>query len=147
MEGGAMNFNEVEPEMVCAVDPALITYIEQHFEELDRRSNRLARALRHMHVNEDVTVAIVVCDDTERLVALTAVRKLGAGVAEIPCELSPVEFANSYRASGATLTLAGIEGSQTWLSSGVGGLILGDGEGVIWWKLAELRESSESLID
>jgi acyl-CoA synthetase (AMP-forming)/AMP-acid ligase II len=140
-----MNFNEVEPESIVAVDAGLREFIDAHFEELDRRSNRLARALRTMGVNETTTVAVVVCDDMEKLVALSAVRKIGAAVAEMPCQLSPSDFALSYRASGADVTLACLEGTQAWLASGVGGLILGDGEGVKWWKLAELRESSEPL--
>jgi acyl-coenzyme A synthetase/AMP-(fatty) acid ligase len=142
-----MNFNEVEPEMVSAVDSDVRAFIETHFEELDRRSNRLARVLRGMGVNSGTVVAIVVCDDTEKLVALAAVRKIGADVAEISCGESPREFERHYRTSGATLTLACAEGSQLWLNSDVGGLILGDGEGVRWWKLAELRESCESLLD
>jgi acyl-coenzyme A synthetase/AMP-(fatty) acid ligase len=140
-----MNFNEVEPESIVSVDFALREFIDAHFEELDRRSNRLARALRAMGANEITTVAVVVCDDMEKLVALSAVRKIGAAVAEMPCQLSPAEFALSYRVSGANVTLACVEGTKSWLAAGVGGMILGDGEGVKWWKLAELRESCEPL--
>jgi acyl-coenzyme A synthetase/AMP-(fatty) acid ligase len=140
-----MNFNEVEPESIVSVDTALREFIDAHFEELDRRSNRLARALRALGANETTTVAVIVCDDMEKLVALSAVRKIGAAVAEMSCQLSPTELAVSYRLSDANVTLACIEGTTSWLAAGVGGLILGDGEGVKWWKLAELRESSEPL--
>lgn len=142
-----MNFNEVEPEMVVSLDSALGVFIDTHFEELDQRSNRLARALRRFNAKDGATVAVVVCDDTEGLVAIAAIRKLGCDVIEIPCQLSAAVFAERFRASGATMTLACTDGSQMWLESGVGGIILGDGEGVRWWKLAELRESSDPLID
>jgi fatty-acyl-CoA synthase len=147
MEGGTMNFNEVEPETLCSVDSEVGLFIEAHFEELDQRSNRLARVLRSMGVSHGETIAVIVCDDTDRLVALAAIAKIGADVAECSCDLSASEFANFYRASGASTTLACSQGSLTWLASKVGGMILGDGEGVKWWKLAELRESSNSLFD
>jgi len=133
--------------MVLSVDSELGAFIETHFEELDRRSNCLARVLRRMRVTEKDTVAVVVCDDTERLVALAATRKIGAEVAEISCQSLPRQFADSYRASGASVTLACSQGSNVWLASGVAGLILGEGAGVTWWKLAELRESFNTLID
>jgi acyl-CoA synthetase (AMP-forming)/AMP-acid ligase II len=143
----SIHFGEVQVTLAISGGIETMNFIEPHFEELDRRSNRLARVLRGMGVNSGTVVAIVVCDDTEKLVALAAVRKIGADVAEISCGESPREFERHYRTSGATLTLACAEGSQLWLNSDVGGLILGDGEGVRWWKLAELRESCESLLD
>lgn len=137
--------NEVALQSVTTVDQTLSEVPRGAADEFDRRSNRLARALRSAGVSGKVTVAVVVCDDGERLVALTAIEKMGAVATEIPCGLTPAEFAMRYRASGATATLACTEGTQTWLAAGVGGLILGDGAGVRWWKLGELRESSDPL--
>jgi len=137
-----MNANEVAQLRRNSNDSAHGVAVE----EFDRRSNRLARALRSTGASGKITVAIVVCDDKERSVALSAVGKIGGIAVEIPCGLPPAEFAVCYRASGATLTLACAEGTSTWLAAGVGGLILGDGEGVKWWKLAELRESAEPLL-
>ena len=114
-------------------------------ELVDRRSNRLARAVRRLGVLEGDAVAVVVCDTGERNVAVAAVRKVGARVVAIPCDTLPDEFARRYRAEGVKAVVACAEGVELWRAARVGGLILGDGEGVPWWKVAELRESAEPL--
>lgn len=114
-------------------------------ELVDRRSNRLARAVRRLGVLEGETVAVVVCEEGERAVAVEGARKAGARVVVIPCATPPEAFAARHRAEGARAVVACAEGVELWRASRVGGLILGDGEGVPWWKLAELRESAEPL--
>lgn len=114
-------------------------------ELVDRRSNRLARAVRRLGVLEGETVAVVVCDDDERSVAVAAAQKAGARVVVISCATQPEQFAARYRAELVKAVIACEEGVEVWRASRVGGLILGDGEGVPWWKLAELRESAEPL--
>lgn len=114
-------------------------------ELVDRRSNRLARAVRRLGVLEGETVAVVVCDDAEREVATTGARKAGARVVVVPCDTAPEAFAERYRAEQVRAVVACADGVVLWRAARVGGLILGDGEGVPWWKLAELRESAEPL--
>ena len=114
-------------------------------ETVDRRSNRLARAVRRLGVLEGETVAVVVCDDGEREVAIAGATKAGARVVVIPCDTDAADFAARHGAEGAKAVVACADGVELWRAARVGGLILGDGEGVPWWKLAELRESAEPL--
>jgi hypothetical protein len=143
--GGTIVAFEVDQTVVSPNSTRCVLDVELS-EALEQRSNRLARALRRMGVKEGQTAAVVMCNDTWRLVALAAISKLGMTPVDYSCRISPVEYAISYRASGAVVTLACRDGSQMWLASGVGGLILGNGEGVRWWKLAELRESPDPLL-
>jgi acyl-coenzyme A synthetase/AMP-(fatty) acid ligase len=115
-------------------------------ELVDRRSNRLARAVRRLGVLEGETVAVVVCDEDEREVATTGAAKAGARVVVVPCDTPPADFADRYRREDVKGVVACADGVELWRAARVGGLILGDGEGVPWWKLAELRESAEPLL-
>ena len=112
---------------------------------LERRSNRLARAVHRLGVAPGDVVAIVCCDDVDRAVAELAVGKVGATAVVADCHSAPDEFAELHARLGVRAVLACGEGVELWRASRVGGLILGDGEGVPWWRLAELRESAEPL--
>ena len=114
-------------------------------ETVDRRSNRLARAVRRLGVLEGETVAVVVCDQEERSVAVAGATKAGARVLVVPCDTAAADFAVRHRAEAVKAVVACADGVEVWREARVGGLILGDGEGVPWWKLAELRESAEPL--
>lgn len=114
-------------------------------ELVDRRSNRLARAVRRLGVVEGEAVAVVVCDADEREVATAAAAKAGARVVVVACDTPPAEFAAQHRREEVKAVVACADGVELWRAARVGGLILGDGEGVPWWKLAELRESAEPL--
>jgi acyl-CoA synthetase (AMP-forming)/AMP-acid ligase II len=114
-------------------------------ELVDRRSNRLARAIRRLGVLEGEAVAVVVCDEAEQAVATAGATKAGARVLVVPCDTPAEDFAALHRREDVRAVVACAEGVEVWRSARVGGLILGDGEGVPWWKLAELRESAEPL--
>jgi acyl-CoA synthetase (AMP-forming)/AMP-acid ligase II len=103
---------------------------------LDRRSNRLARALVDLGVAPGDTVAVVCCDAhaPDLLVAHLAAVKTGAVTTVLPLDL-----AGGARAS---VVLACAEGVGACRAAGVRGLVVGDAMGVVWWKALELRQSA-----
>ena len=112
---------------------------------LERRSNRLARAVQRLGIAAGDVVAIVCCDPVDREVAEAAVAKVGATAVVADCHATAEEFAELHSRLGVRAVLACGEGVELWRASRVGGLILGDGQGVPWWRLAELRESADPL--
>jgi acyl-CoA synthetase (AMP-forming)/AMP-acid ligase II len=102
---------------------------------LDRRSNRLARGLAHLGVRAGDPLAIVCCDRhaPDVLVGYLAAEKLAAHAVVL-------SVGEAGRA-GAPTILACAEGVAACRAAGVRGVIVGDEEGVVWWKALELRHS------
>ena len=106
---------------------------------LDRRSNRLARGLVDLGIAPGDRVAIVCCDAhaPDLLVGYLATEKLAA-----VADLVSLDDAGRIVAS---VILACAEGVAACRTAGVRGVIVGDGEGVVWWKALELRHSPAPL--
>lgn len=114
---------------------------------INHRSNQLARAVRRAGLRPGEVAAVVCCErhGVDALVAETASRKAGASVVKLPWNAPPSEFARLHRICEVKLVLACEEGVAAWHESRCSGLIIGDGPDVLWWKLAERRESAEPL--
>jgi non-ribosomal peptide synthetase component F len=106
---------------------------------LDRRSNRLAHGLVDLGIAPRDRVAIVCCDAhaPDLLVGYLATEKLAA-----VADLVPLDDTGRIIAS---VILACAEGVAACRTAGVRGVIVGDGEGVVWWKALELRHSPAPL--
>lgn len=102
---------------------------------LERRSNRLARGLADVGITKGDRVAIACCDvhAPDLLVGYLAAAKVAVVVDVLPLE--------DVRRAEAHVILACAEGVAACRTAGVRGLIVGDGEGVMWWKALELRHS------
>ncbi|WP_415974020.1 non-ribosomal peptide synthase/polyketide synthase [Rhodococcus sp. 077-4] len=84
---------------------------ETSYSELDRRSSRLARELIDRGVGPDVTVAVVIDDPVESVVARWAVAKAGGA-------LAPVDDVDSADRVGVTIVVAtGVEGQWDRMST------------------------------
>jgi hypothetical protein len=107
---------------------------------LDRRSNRLARALVDLGVAPGDTVSIVCCDThgPDLLVAYLAATKAHATAAVRPLERAA--------AAEASVALACAEGVAACRAAGVRATIVGDGPGVVWWKALELRQTAARFM-
>ena len=107
---------------------------------LDRRSNRLARGLVDLGITAGDTVTIVCCDAhaPDLLVGYLATEKLAAAAELVP--LTDVGRAT------ASVILACEEGVAACRAAGVRGVIVGNGEGVEWWKALELRHSPAPVV-
>lgn len=134
--------------MTCTVPDETVGAVARHtlrMDALDRRSNRLARALQRLGVRKGEVVAVVCCEEDEREVARASAVKAGARPVIVSCGTAPQQFASLHRHLNVRVVVACAEGVELWRSAGVAGLILGEGEGIRWWKLAELRESAAPL--
>ena len=107
---------------------------------LDRRSNRLARALADLGVAPGDHVAIVCCDAhaPDLLVGHLAAGKAGAITTVLPLEHAA--------GAGASVVLACAEGVDACRAAGVRATIVGDAAGVAWWKALELRQSAAPFL-
>ena len=107
---------------------------------LDRRSNRLARALVDLGVAPGEKVAVVCCDRhaPDLLVAHLAANKAGAIINVLPFDL--------VGDADAAVVLACAEGVGACRAAGVRAPIVGDATGVVWWKALELRQSAARFV-
>jgi acyl-CoA synthetase (AMP-forming)/AMP-acid ligase II len=112
------------------VDGESVTYGGLH-----RRSNRLAHGLVDVGITPGAPVAVVCCDQhaPDLLVGYLAAEKIAATVDVVP-------VGDAARVT-AEVILACAEGVEACRAAGVRGIIVGDGEGVVWWKALELRHS------
>jgi hypothetical protein len=119
-------------------------------EILERRSNRLARALRRLGVTTGATVHALL-DDPDGIdgqVALVAARKIGAEISmrAVPSEEGKaIAVATTLPVKTLDVIIASEAGVRALQAANVCGVILGDGPGVRWWRAAEARESAEPL--
>jgi acyl-CoA synthetase (AMP-forming)/AMP-acid ligase II len=114
------------------------------FAGLDRRSNRLGRALVYLGVRPGDRVVILCCDHhlPDRLVALVGAQKAAAvGVALIP-DRTTSWLAGQLMQLAPRVVLACSEGVDAWQRTGVPCLVVGDEPGVTWWKLIEARQAA-----
>ena len=117
---------------------------------LERRSNRLARALMRLGVEADDSVIAYLCagHGTEREVARLASRKLGARLRDVlvPSDAGKaMEVASQFAVPKPKLILTCEDGNTALERAGVHTLVVGDGPGVRWWRALEGREADHPL--
>jgi len=102
---------------------------------VDRRSNRLARALTALGVDAGERVAVACCDEhaLDREVAVAAVSKAGA-------------IAVSVDDGDVRAVLACAEGMEWWRRTGGHALVIADAPGAVWWKAVELRHPPTPMV-
>jgi hypothetical protein len=105
------------------------------------RIARLASVIEARSFYEFTTIAILCCEDhaDDAAAANRAGELLGRPVLNISTSISPSTLAEVLIAGKAKLLLACTEGTELWRKSGVNIVVLGDGPGVFWWRMAELR--------
>jgi hypothetical protein len=109
--------------------------------KIQRRAARLARGLRSVGVRPDHTVAVLCCADhqEDRLVALAALRSLGASAVEV-ADWGACTIGSLGAEKGVpSVQLACEEGVAAWRAGEGRGIMIGEGEGVVWWKALECR--------
>jgi hypothetical protein len=109
------------------------------------RSGLLARALARRGIHQGSVVAVRACDihSVDRQVAFDAIQSLGAKGVDLGNAGSTAELAMALRECHPAILVACAHGVDAWRSTGVPLRIVGDGEGVLWWRALELREASE----
>ena len=102
---------------------------------VDRRSNRLARALGALGVSDGDRVAVACCEEhhLDRDVAIAAVTKAGA----VPVAVD---------GGGVRAVLACAEGMEWWRRTGARAIVIADAPGTVWWKALELRHPPTPLV-
>jgi hypothetical protein len=117
------------------------------FAGLHRRSNRLAHGLATLGVTSDDRVALLCCDAhaPDLLVAYLAAQKLAAVAVVVSPTTAPRELRALLGDAAARLVLACPEGVSAARRAGASGVIVGDGEGVTWWKALELRQPATPI--
>lgn len=117
---------------------------------VDRRGNRLARALRRLGIGAGERVVAYVDDlaSIDALVAVDAAVKLGASVAVVTVPRDAADAASLTRqlvAVPPTLFLASDRGVAALVASRTPARIVGDGPGVLWWRALEAQESDAPI--
>lgn len=106
---------------------------------LDRRANRLARAIAARGLQPGRRVAVLCCDThaADQAVAYVATLRAGAIAALLPVGAGAADTSDALRLLSPGLVLACAEGTEVWRSVRLPGIVLGDGPGVAWWAAAE----------
>ena len=118
--------------------------VEPH-DLLQRRGEHLANGLARMGVAPGQVLPVLVCaghvDDLD--VAVVAAARLGADALVLPVDLAVDELTERLQRLRGGVLLACAEGVEAWRRTGVGLRVVGDGEGVVWWRLLEAREARD----
>ena len=122
---------------------AVLRPAETAVRALDRRSNRLGRALAELGVQPGDTVVLLCCDEhlPDRMVGYVGVQKAAARAVSLPPERPQVWLTAQLRSLRPRMILACSEGVEAWRATGVPCHVVGDEPGVTWWKLVEARQS------
>ncbi|MDQ1396780.1 MAG: hypothetical protein QOG64_2039 [Acidimicrobiaceae bacterium] len=117
---------------------------------VDRRSNRLARALDRLGVARGSRLVVYVRDvhgiDAEVAVAASWKLHLQCTVVEVPADADEAtRMARAMARRPPDAILACELGLRALREAKVHTLVVGDGEGVYWWRAVEAKESSEEM--
>ncbi|SMH49416.1 bile acid-coenzyme A ligase [Rathayibacter oskolensis] len=82
--------------------------------ELDRASNRLARAYRDLGVDTDDLVTVSLENSLDAIVVCAAIWKAGATPQPVPTQLSPEERAAVEQVAAPALVVGAASGSRPW---------------------------------
>lgn len=107
---------------------------------LDRRSNRLARALLKLAASGRIAVVCCPKHAFDADVASAAALKIGVD----PQRVDPIDLTEG-QVEPPHIVLACAEGARAWRGAGLTGLLIADGPNELWWKALEARESPEQL--
>ncbi len=151
--GGGRSLIGSSASQGSAVAAATIMKVRQpvaRSEVVDRRSNRLARALRRFGIGDQSLIIILVRDaeSADAHVAMQAASKLGhvPVLVNVPSsERDAVDAASYVGSKGPSVVLACERGVASLRTAGVRVPVIGDGPGVRWWRQLEARESSASI--
>jgi non-ribosomal peptide synthetase component F len=111
------------------------------FGTLDKRSNRLGRALVAMGIEPRQRVALLCCEDHpgDLMVAYVGVQKAGAISVVLPPAAATDDLAGVLRMTEPRLVIACSEGLEAWKAAKVPARVVGDAPDVVWWKALELK--------
>lgn len=108
---------------------------------LERRSNRLARALRRIAVGGRIAVVCCPSHLFDAEVATAAILKIGAK----PQRMDPIDVVVGDQIELPRIVLACAEGAAAWRRAGLAGIMIADAPNELWWKALEARESPGQL--
>jgi hypothetical protein len=109
------------------------------------RGRRLGRGLKSLGVRAGQHVVVLCCVHhlEDRWAAVAALEGLGA-VPVVPREWDDRTLAALFaKRSLPSVHLACEEGVAAWRAIGGTGIMIGDGDGVMWWKGLECRHAAE----
>ncbi len=112
---------------------------------LDKRSNRLGRALVAMGIEPRQRVALLCCEDhpCDLMVAYVGVQKAGAISVLLPPSADTDQIAEVLHLVKPRLVIACSEGSEALKAAQVPVRVVGDAPDVVWWKALELKHSPD----
>jgi hypothetical protein len=109
------------------------------------RARRLGRGLKSLGVRSGQPVVVLCCGRhvEDRSAAVAALEEIGA-VPVVPREWDERTLVTVFaRRSLPSVHLACEEGVAAWRAVGGTGIMIGDGDGVMWWKGLECRHAAE----
>jgi hypothetical protein len=109
------------------------------------RARRLGRGLKSLGVRPGQQVVVLCCVHhlEDRSAAIAALEGLGA-VPVLPRDWEETTLVMLFaKRSLPSVHLACEEGVAAWRSVGGTGIMIGDGDGVMWWKGLECRHAAE----
>ena len=117
------------------------------FGTLDKRSNRLGRALVAIGIEPRQRVALLCCENHpgDLMVAYVGVQKAGAVSVVLPPAAATDDIAVVLRLVHPRLVIACSEGLDAWKAAGVPARVVGDAPEVVWWKALELKHPPDSF--
>ena len=109
------------------------------------RARRLGRGLKSLGVRPGQHVVVLCCDHhlEDRSAAIFALEGLGA-VPVVPRDWDEPTLVTLFAKRGLpSVHLACEEGVAAWRAVRGTGIMIGDGDGVMWWKGLECRHAAE----